>query len=90
MPVSSSASDPAAPVSGSEPDSSADWPLMPTETEIYILPDGQVVIADLPAELSDLVDQLGDVESCAVEPAVMPGAESDAPARAPSSPHEDA
>ena len=27
-------------------------PGFPTETEIYILPDGQVVIADLPAELA--------------------------------------
>jgi len=39
---------------------------MPTETEIYILPDGQVVFADLPVELSKLVEHLGDVEPCAV------------------------
>ena len=32
----------------------------PTETEIYILPDGQVVFADLPAELIDLAENLGD------------------------------
>ena len=24
------------------------WPALPTETDIYILPDGRVVIADLP------------------------------------------
>jgi hypothetical protein len=35
---------------------------MPTETEVYILPDGQVVIADLPAELAARLKhlQLGD------------------------------
>ncbi len=38
------------------------WPLMPTETEIYILPDGRVVIADLPAELATMLAQLGQVE----------------------------
>ncbi len=32
--------------------------LFPTETEIYILPNGQVVFADLPAELIDLADTL--------------------------------
>ena len=47
-------------------DSSADWPLLPTETEIYILPDGRVVIADLPAELSPLAAALGAVEACEV------------------------
>lgn len=34
-------------------------PLFPTETEIYILPDGRVVIADLPSELERLAAQLG-------------------------------
>lgn len=38
------------------------WPLMPTETEIYILPDGRVVIADLPAELAAMLAQLGQIE----------------------------
>lgn len=33
--------------------------LLPTETEIYLLPNGQVVVADLPAELTDLVEKLG-------------------------------
>jgi hypothetical protein len=45
------------------------FPTLPTETEIYILPDGRVVIADLPAELADLVANLGAPEACAVEPA---------------------
>ncbi len=35
------------------------WPLLPTETEIYLLPDGRVVIADMPVELADMVAQLG-------------------------------
>lgn len=40
----------------------AAWPLLPTETEIYILPDGRVVIADMPAELATLLAQLGKLE----------------------------
>ena len=43
-----------------------DWPLMPTETEIYILPDGRVIFADLPIELSDLATTMGEAEPCAV------------------------
>lgn len=35
------------------------WPLLPVETEIYILPDGRVVVADLPAELAPLLAALG-------------------------------
>jgi hypothetical protein len=45
-------------------------PLFPTETEIYLLPDGCVVVADLPAELAAAFAQLGNVEACAVAPAV--------------------
>jgi hypothetical protein len=30
----------------------SEQPSFPTETEIYILPDGQVIVADLPAELA--------------------------------------
>ena len=30
----------------------ATWPTLPTETEIYILPTGEIVVADLPAELA--------------------------------------
>jgi hypothetical protein len=35
------------------------WPALPTETEIYILPDGRVIIADLPAEFAHLLAELG-------------------------------
>jgi hypothetical protein len=35
------------------------WPALPTETEIYILPDGRVIVADLPAELAPLLAELG-------------------------------
>jgi hypothetical protein len=28
------------------------WAALPTETDIYILPNGEVVVADLPAELA--------------------------------------
>ncbi|MCB0064325.1 MAG: hypothetical protein KDE19_19510 [Caldilineaceae bacterium] len=35
-----------------------EWPALPTETEIYILPNGEVVVADLPAELAELVAEL--------------------------------
>jgi hypothetical protein len=35
----------------------------PVETEIYILPDGQVVFADLPQELAGLRDSLGSSET---------------------------
>jgi hypothetical protein len=44
----------------------ADWPALPTETEIYILPDGRVVIADLPVELAPVVAHLGAAEPCAL------------------------
>jgi len=33
--------------------------LLPVETEIYILPDGRVIVADLPAELASLLAALG-------------------------------
>lgn len=35
------------------------WPLLPVETEIYILPDGRVIVADLPAELAPMVAAFG-------------------------------
>ncbi len=54
------------------PVASSDWPALPTETEIYILPDGRVVIADLPAELGQLAAALGVVEVCEIEPDVQP------------------
>lgn len=31
----------------------------PVETEIYILPSGEVVVADLPAELRELIKAVG-------------------------------
>lgn len=40
----------------------------PTETDIYILPDGRVVIADLPLELVMLVSTLGFTEACEAVP----------------------
>ena len=56
-----------------EPASGADaWPALPTETEIYILPDGRVVIADLPAELAGLAAGLGAVEACEIDAHVQP------------------
>ena len=36
----------------SPPENESGLPLLPVETEIYILPTGEVVIADLPAELA--------------------------------------
>jgi hypothetical protein len=41
----------------------------PVETDIYILPDGRVIIADLPAELSALADSLGAYEEYPPTPA---------------------
>lgn len=49
-----------------------DWPALPTETEIYILPDGRVVIADLPAELAPLAAALGTPEPCEIAPDAQP------------------
>lgn len=39
-------------------DPESHWPALPTETEIYILPNGEIVVADLPAELSATLEQL--------------------------------
>lgn len=33
--------------------------LFPTETEIYILPSGEVIVADLPAELDAAISTIG-------------------------------
>lgn len=40
------------------PDRDGAWPALPTETEIYILPNGEIVVADLPAELAAHLAQL--------------------------------
>ena len=45
-----------------------EWPSLPTETELYILPDGQVVIADLPVELQPLLAALGRPVASEIEP----------------------
>ncbi len=42
------------------------WPSLPIETDIYILPDGRVVVADLPAELAAALPRLGAVEPCEI------------------------
>jgi hypothetical protein len=34
------------------PEADSVWPALPTETEIYILPNGEIVVADLPTELA--------------------------------------
>ncbi len=39
-----------------------------TETEIVVLPDGQVVVADLPAELAALLLALGQMQPCEIGP----------------------
>jgi len=47
----------------------AEAPGFPVETEIFILPDGRVVVVDLPAELAGLVEGLG---TALVDPADQP------------------
>mgnify|MGYP000858094107 CR=1 FL=1 len=57
---------------GEESVQSSAWLQLPTETDIYILPDGSVVIADLPAELNSIPSALGMVEACEITPDVQP------------------
>ncbi len=38
------------------------FPPLPTETEIYILPDGRVIVADMPVELAAILSSLGVAE----------------------------
>lgn len=64
---------PISPPTQAEPSSSG-WPLLPTETEIYILPDGRVVVADLPVELETLIAELGIIAP-ALLPTDEPGAD---------------
>lgn len=45
------------------PEADDSWPLMPTETEIYILPNGEIIVADLPTELAEQLAQLQTVKS---------------------------
>ena len=44
------------------PDIENGWPALPTETEIYILPSGEIVVADLPQELAAQLAQLQAIE----------------------------
>lgn len=37
-----------------------------TETEIYLTADGQIIVADLPAELAGLMTDLGQVQPCEI------------------------
>jgi hypothetical protein len=37
-------------------ESAPKWEVLPTETEIYILPSGTIVVADLPVELATALD----------------------------------
>jgi len=41
-----------------------EWPALPVETEIYIMPDGRVVVADLPVELAGLMEEWSVVHEC--------------------------
>lgn len=54
---------PTSPLPSVEP-APVEWPAFPTETEIYILPDGRIVIADLPAELAQALPTLGEIAPC--------------------------
>lgn len=63
----STSTSPAASDPGAGADPAAPFAL-PVETDIYILPDGSVVVADLPAELAPLVAQLGAPEPCEIGP----------------------
>lgn len=54
------------PPSAQNQDSADNFPLLPTETEIYILPDGRIVVADLPVELAAVLSSLGETEPCEV------------------------
>ncbi len=47
------------------PETASEWPSLPSETEIYILPNGEIVVADLPAELAAQLAQLTQFEPLA-------------------------
>ncbi len=50
-----------------------------TETEIYLTADGQVIVADLPIELADLMLMLGEVQPCEIlNTATSPAVEEEA------------
>ena len=57
------AASPSTPVSANSPEPAETEPFrLPVETEIYILPDGRVIVADLPAQLADLPAALGPAD----------------------------
>lgn len=58
------------PASDADPAGGGPSFVLPVETDIYILPDGRVVVADLPAELVPLVAELGPAEPCEIGPDV--------------------
>jgi hypothetical protein len=47
----------------SDPASDEYWPRLPTETEIYILPSGEIVVADMPAELAAQIARLASLQT---------------------------
>lgn len=53
----------------------------PTETEIYLLPSGEVIIADLPIELLSLTKELGAAVASGVTD--VPGEQAQGQARRP-------
>ena len=50
------------------PEADSVWAALPTETEIYILPDGEIVVADLPAELAAQLAQLTQTDPIEIDP----------------------
>lgn len=67
-------------------DDNAVWSALPTETEIYILPNGEIVVADLPAELAASMAQL--MQLAAVAPSNDETAETpEAPSESINPPH---
>jgi hypothetical protein len=47
------------------PEQDSAWPALPTETEIYILPSGEIIVADLPAELATRLAHLTSIDPSA-------------------------
>ena len=55
---------------GAPPPAPVAWP---EETDILILPDGRVVVTDLPAPLAAALATLGSVEPCEIGPFLPAG-----------------
>jgi hypothetical protein len=45
------------------PEAKSSWPALPIETEIYILPNGEIVVADLPVELAAQLRELTQIQT---------------------------